>query len=213
MINIILAGVGGQGTMLTAKVLSVAAATRGWDVRASETIGVRQRGGSVVSHIRMADKNEEIHSPLITKGTADLIIGFEPGEAARALPYLARTGAIVMATTPIESVSAALSIGSYNVAEIIEGIQLALYNAMVKNISGSDGFSPKQGRLIPVDDSALTDILGENRKVLNSILLAQAVKSQCIPFTDEELRNAIAACVKPDFVEMNFEAIDLVMGM
>ena len=113
----ILAGVGGQGTVLAAKILAVAAASRGWNVRTTETIGMAQRGGSVMSHVRMGNNGEDIHSPMVTKGTANLIVAFEPGEAARALPYLARSGTIVMATTPIEPVSATLNVSGYDVSE------------------------------------------------------------------------------------------------
>ena len=86
MIDILLAGVGGQGTVLAAKVLAQAAQSRGWQVRTAETIGMAQRGGNVTSHVRMGSGGEEVFSPLITPGTADMVIALEPGEAARALP-------------------------------------------------------------------------------------------------------------------------------
>ena len=109
MLNIMLTGVGGQGTVLAAKVLAQAALEKGWHVRTAETIGMAQRGGSVVSHVRMGDQGEEVHSPLIAKGTADIIIAFEPAEGARMLPYLSPEGALVSATTAIQPVTAALS--------------------------------------------------------------------------------------------------------
>ena len=109
MLNIMLTGVGGQGTVLAAKVLAQAALSKGWQVRTAETIGMAQRGGSVISHVRMGSDGEEVYSPLLTKGTADLIIAFEPGEAARVVPYLAPDGVLVTARTPIQPVTAALS--------------------------------------------------------------------------------------------------------
>ena len=90
MRNVLLTGVGGQGTVLAAKVLAQAARAKGWQVRTAETIGMAQRGGSVVSHVRMGDNGEEVIAPLVAKGTADMIIAFEPAEAARVLPYLSR---------------------------------------------------------------------------------------------------------------------------
>ena len=63
MINVMLTGVGGQGTVLAAKVLAQAAQEKGWHVRTAETIGMAQRGGSVVSHVRMGDAGEEVYSP------------------------------------------------------------------------------------------------------------------------------------------------------
>ena len=107
MIDILLAGVGGQGTVLAAKVLAQAAQSKGWQVRTAETIGMAQRGGNVTSHVRMGSNGEAVYSPLITPGTADMVIALEPGEAARALPYLAPGGVLVTATTAIQPVTAA----------------------------------------------------------------------------------------------------------
>lgn len=106
MIDILLAGVGGQGTVLAAKVLAQAAQNKGWQVRTAETIGMAQRGGNVTSHVRMGSNGEAVYSPLITPGTADMVIALEPGEAARALPYLAPGGVLVTATTAIQPVTA-----------------------------------------------------------------------------------------------------------
>ena len=72
MRNVLLTGVGGQGTVLAAKVLAQAAQAKGWQVRTAETIGMAQRGGSVVSHVRMGDNGEEVIAPLVAKGTADI---------------------------------------------------------------------------------------------------------------------------------------------
>ena len=70
MLNILLTGVGGQGTVLAAKVLAQAALEKGWQVRTAETIGMAQRGGNVVSHVRMGDAGEEVFAPLLAEGTA-----------------------------------------------------------------------------------------------------------------------------------------------
>ena len=113
MIDILLAGVGGQGTVLAAKVLAQAAQNKGWQVRTAETIGMAQRGGNVTSHVRMGSNGEAVYSPLITPGTADMVIALEPGEAARALPYLAPGGVLVTATTAIQPVTAALASQPY----------------------------------------------------------------------------------------------------
>lgn len=81
--NIVLCGVGGQGTVLASKLIAAAAMKKNLSVMSAETIGMAQRGGSVFSHIRIG---EGIHSPMIAEGTADVILGFEPGEAVRMLP-------------------------------------------------------------------------------------------------------------------------------
>ena len=83
--NIILTGVGGQGTVLASKLIAAASLAKGYEVMSAETIGMAQRGGSVFSHLRMGSGP---HAPLIGRGKADLIIGFEPAETVRQLPFL-----------------------------------------------------------------------------------------------------------------------------
>ena len=84
--NCLLCGVGGQGTVLASRLIAQAAMERGHFARTTETIGMAQRGGCVVSHVRIG---EECQSPLIPLGKADILVGFEPGEAVRCLPSLA----------------------------------------------------------------------------------------------------------------------------
>ena len=91
--NCLLCGVGGQGTVLASKLIAFAAMRRGENVRTSETIGMAQRGGCVVSHVRTGD---DIASPLVPKHTADVMIAFEPAEAVRCLDYLAPDGAVIV---------------------------------------------------------------------------------------------------------------------
>jgi len=95
-INIILAGVGGQGILTIAAVIDHAALQSGLTVRQAEVHGMSQRGGAVQSHLRISDK--EIFSDLIAEGTANLILSVEPLEALRYLPFLAPDGRIVTAT-------------------------------------------------------------------------------------------------------------------
>lgn len=195
MRNVMLAGVGGQGTVLAAKVLAQAAQDKGWQVRTAETIGMAQRGGNVVSHVRMGDEGEEVFAPLLAQGTADLIIAFEPAEAARVLPFLAPDGLLVTATTAIQPVTAALSDRPYRADDVVARIEQAL--------EGSEQ------RFIAVDDARLTDAVG-SRKVLNSVLLASALKEGRIALDLDDLRRAIEECVKPRFVALNVAAIDAV---
>ena len=86
--NILICGVGGQGTVLAAKVLSQAAILGGKNVLSAETIGMAQRGGCVTSHVRICDKNQKIFSPLIPYGQADILIAFDASEAVRNLSFL-----------------------------------------------------------------------------------------------------------------------------
>jgi indolepyruvate ferredoxin oxidoreductase beta subunit len=96
--DIILAGVGGQGILSIATAIGVAALKKGLQLKQAETHGMSQRGGAVVSHLRISDKT--VYSDLIAKGDADLILSVEPMEAMRYLPYLSKNGYIVTNTAP-----------------------------------------------------------------------------------------------------------------
>ncbi|MBE6464370.1 MAG: pyruvate ferredoxin oxidoreductase [Eggerthellaceae bacterium] len=195
MINILLAGVGGQGTVLAAKVLAQAAQSKGWQVRTAETIGMAQRGGNVTSHVRMGNEGEQVHSSLIAKKTAQLIIAFEPAEAARALEYLAPDGIVVTASSAVQPVTVALSGGAYRANDVIASLHAKLGE-----------------HLIVVDDAAITEAVG-SRKVLNTVLLASALFAGVIDLNLDDLRHAIEVCVKPRFVELNQRAIDIVASV
>lgn len=193
MINILLTGVGGQGTVLASKVLAQAAQDKGWHVRTAETIGMAQRGGSVVSHVRMGDQGEEVFAPLIAQGTADLVIAFEPAEAARVIPYLGPQGKLVTATTAVPAVTSALSSQPYRGAQAIKDLVAA--------------FADAPERLAVVPDAAILKRVG-NRKCLNTVLLGSAIALGCVPITTDDLRAAVKACVKPAFVDLNLKALD-----
>ena len=238
MINVLLTGVGGQGTVLAAKVLAQAAQEKGWQVRTAETIGMAQRGGNVTSHVRMGNNGEEVLAPLLAHGTADLVIAFEPAEAARALPFLASGGTLVTATTPIQPVTTALSGKSYRVEDVlayvreqvegalsvaceqVEGAPAAckassealMASGTSASVSAFDGASAatsgSHGKFVAVDEGVVLDQLG-NRKALNTVLLASALATGCIPLTLDDLRCAVRACVKPKFVDLNLRAIEL----
>ncbi|MBQ9124130.1 MAG: indolepyruvate oxidoreductase subunit beta [Acholeplasmatales bacterium] len=90
--NIMIVGVGGQGTLLASRILGNAVIAEGYDVKVSEVHGMSQRGGSVVTYVKFGDK---VYSPIIDKGEADIILAFEMLEAYRALPYLKKDGVII----------------------------------------------------------------------------------------------------------------------
>ena len=91
--NIMIVGVGGQGTLLASRILGNLLTSRGYDVKVSEVHGMSQRGGSVVTYVKYGDK---IYSPIIDKGEADIILAFERLEALRALPYLKEGGTMIV---------------------------------------------------------------------------------------------------------------------
>ena len=197
MLDVLLAGVGGQGTVLAAKVLAQAAQDKGWQVRTAETIGMAQRGGNVTSHVRMGNGGEEVFAPLLAHGTADLVIAFEPGEAARVLPFLAPNGVLVTATTPIQPVTAALSSVPYRADRVVQRLETQL--------------AGKEASFVAVDDAALVRTIG-SRKVLNTLLLARALAAGHVPLDVDDLRHAIEVCVKPAFVQLNLAAIEAVVA-
>ena len=115
--NIILCGVGGQGTVLASKLVAAAAMNKGFDVKSAETIGMAQKGGSVMSHLRIG---EDALTPMIGSGEADLIIGFEPSETVRMLPFLKKGGAVITSDRAVMPVTAALKGSSYKGSDMTE---------------------------------------------------------------------------------------------
>lgn len=187
--NIILCGVGGQGTVLASKLVASAAMKAGSKVMSAETIGMAQKGGSVFSHLRVGD---DTVSPMISKGEADLIIGFEPSETVRMLPYLREGGAVITAIRPVMPVTAALSGSSYNGTEMIE---------YLKSCS-------KIGRLVTVDTDEAVRSIG-NPKAMNMVLLGAASRAGLLgSITHEDIIEAMKRKVRPQFVEMNIKALE-----
>ena len=106
--NILVAGVGGQGVIFLSEVLGEAALAEEFNVRVAEIHGMAQRGGSVTCHVRIGD---EVHSPTVLEGCANLIIGFEPLEVLRLLKYANRETRVVLNKTPIVPPSCILGRG------------------------------------------------------------------------------------------------------
>lgn len=185
-INCILAGVGGQGVILASRLIAQAAMNRGLNARTAETIGMAQRGGGVVSHVRVG---EEIHSSMVPIGAADLILGFEPGEAVRCLPYLRQGGAVVVNSSAVIPVTASLSGSAYSGAQMIaylRGLPL---------------------KLTVVDGGSLCKALG-SAKILNVALLGAACASGALPLSIAEIEKAVRERVAPRFIELNLRALE-----
>lgn len=183
--NILLCGVGGQGIVLTSKLIAAASMAKNIPVMSAETIGMAQKGGSVFSFLRTGDN---LYCPMFPEGTADLIIGFEPGEAVRMLSYLKPEGTVIVNTHPIIPVTSALSEGSYSGEEMLEYLK-----ANVKKFYTLDG------------DEACRRI--GSPKVLNMVMLGSAVASGCLPFTLDEIITAVEKTVNPKFFDLNRKAL------
>ena len=108
--DILICGVGGQGTVLASRIIAAAAMEEGSPVQSAETIGMAQRGGSVTSHVRVGG---EAYSPMIPFGAADMILAFEPGEAVRNLRYLREGGVAVVNTAVTKPVTESLKDTGY----------------------------------------------------------------------------------------------------
>lgn len=183
--DILIAGVGGQGTVLASRLIAAAAMEQGAFVRTAETIGMAQRGGSVVSHVRIAA--EEL-SPLIPLAKAALIIAFEPAEAVRSLERLAPGGRCIVNTKPIYPISVTLQGASYPLAEIQSHIQK----------QAPDSFF--------LDASALAQKAG-GEKALNIVLLGAAIGFGLLPISLKQMADTIAQTVPTRFQEMNQRAL------
>ncbi|MBR1764330.1 MAG: indolepyruvate oxidoreductase subunit beta [Ruminococcus sp.] len=190
MNNILLCGVGGQGTVLASKLIAFAAMEKGLNVRTSETIGMSQRGGCVVSHVR---SGEEISSPMVPNGGADVLIAFEPCEAVRNLDYLREGGALIVNKKAVKPVTASLTGSKYDGSEMIEYLR--------ENVPA----------LTVIDGDDICERCG-SAKVLNIALLAAAAKSGRLGLTVEELESAIKKRIPEKFHEMNLKAVRLAAG-
>ena len=183
--NIMICGVGGQGIVLTSKLIAATAVTHDVPVMSAETIGMAQKGGSVFSFLRLG---EGIASPMFPEGTADLLIGFEPSEAVRMFPYLKKGGTAIVNTHPIMPVTAALTGSDYNGQNMLDYIKRNAEKSVLV-----DG------------DKACVEI--GSPKVLNMVMLGAAIQTGLLPFSLEDIEETMKATVKPQFVELNSKAL------
>ena len=189
MTNILLCGVGGQGIVLTSKLIAAAAAAENMKVMSAETIGMAQKGGSVTSFLRTAAEDEDLFSPMFPKHSADIIIAFEPSEAVRNIDYLKEGGTVVVNTHGVMPVTAALSGGTYDPGEMLSFLE--------KNVQ----------ELISLDADRICKEIG-SPKVLNMIMLAAAVKSGAVRGIDMDIiADVMKKTVKPQFHELNMRAL------
>ena len=155
--NCLIAGIGGQGTVLASNLLAAAAMKLGYDVRTTETIGMAQRGGSVVSHVRIG---EDIFSPLIPLGRAHALIGFDPAEAVRQFPYLAENGKLVSCDGDLDMTEFIKT--NIPGAVIIPGQQIKTKYAKMLNVALLGAAA--QSGVFPFGEDALLEAISEMEK-------------------------------------------------
>lgn len=187
IVSALLSGVGGQGTVLASKLIALSAMNKGLSARTAETIGMAQRGGCVVSHVRIG---EDIHSPMIPLGGADLILGFEPAEAVRCLPYLKEGGTVVVSAKEVKPVTAALGGSDYSAGEMLAFLQ--------KNA----------GHAVVVDTASICQACG-SAKVLNVALLGAAAATGALGLSPEDLEQALKKRLSEKLLPMNLKALRL----
>ena len=182
--SIMIVGVGGQGSLLASRLLGNVLLAKGFDVKVSEVHGMSQRGGSVVTYVRYGD---EVCSPVIEKGEADVIISFELLESARWLPYLKKGGHLVTSTQQLDPMPVITGAAQYpeDIAAKIKamGIQVTAVDAL--------GLAEQAG----------------NAKASNVVLMG--VVSAQTEFEEQLWQNAIEQCVPPKFLELNKKAFEL----
>ena len=182
--NVMIVGVGGQGSLLASKLLGRLIVDEGYDVKVSEVHGMSQRGGSVVTYVRFGDR---VYSPLITEGEADYIISFEKLEAARWAPCLRPGGRIIVNTQEIDPMP------------VITGAVQYPQDLIAK-------LEAKGAQVDAMDCLTLAEQAGSS-KAVNIVLMGRLSKYFDIPA--ETWKQAISECVPEKFRELNLKAFSL----
>lgn len=182
--NVMIVGVGGQGSLLASKLLGQLLVYEGYDVKVSEVHGMSQRGGSVVTYVRFGDK---VYSPIITSGEADFIVSFEKLEAARFVDALTKQGTIIVNTQEIDPMPVLIGSATYP-SDILNEMQ------------------SKEINVEAVDALTLANEAGSS-KAVNIVLMGKLAKHFEIPY--DKWVNAIEKVVKPKFIELNKKAFEL----
>ena len=183
----LLCGVGGQGTVLASRIIAAAAMAKGLHARTAETIGMAQRGGSVVSHVRIG---EDIASPMIPWGMADVIIGFEPGEAAANIKYLKEGGVLILSSKQVKPITAALGQSGYEGDDCLEWLK------------------SKGRRCVIIDPDEIIEACG-SPKVLNVAMAGALAASGAMGLSVEDMEEALKIRMKPKLLEMNMKALHM----
>jgi indolepyruvate ferredoxin oxidoreductase beta subunit len=188
--RIVLIGVGGQGNLLTSRLLGEAALSMGIPAVVSEIHGMAQRGGIVESAVLMGD----VTSPIVSNGESDIFIGFEPVETLRGLGKCNRNTVVITNTAFLPPFTVSIGQGAYPSLEEI----MSLIKSRID-------------RVIALDGSALAEKAG-NPLSLNMVMLGALIGSGTIPIGQEEMKKTISASTKKAFLESNLKAFDLGMA-
>lgn len=186
--DILICGVGGQGSVLASKLIASVAMEKGETVHSAETIGMAQRGGSVTSHVRIG---KNAHSPLIPLGGADVILAFEPAEAVRNLIYLKPDGMVITNDVATKPSTDALKDSGYEASPMID-------------------YLSNKCRCLVMNGKSIEEEFGSS-KFLNIALLGLAVKEGVLGFDRAEMLKGIEKYVNPRFVDINKKVFEKMM--
>lgn len=182
-LDIIIVGVGGQGTLLASKIIGNMTLKNNLDTKVSEVHGMAQRGGSVITHVRIGEK---IHSPLVSEGKADYVIAFEALEAGRGVPFLKQGGTLIVNTQEIMPMPVVSGTAAYPQEPYQE--------------------ANERGSVEQVDALTIAQNCG-NTKAVNMVLLGKLAKH--LPWDADKWHDAIRESVKPHTFEVNQRAFNM----
>jgi indolepyruvate ferredoxin oxidoreductase beta subunit len=181
--NIVLAGVGGQGILLAAEIVGAAAVKEGYNARVSELHGMAQRGGAVVSHVRVG---ENALAPTVLEGTADVIVGFEPMEALRNIKFASKRTTVLVNAKPFR----------------ISGTE---YPDMEKILEQIRGFTKN---IILIDAKALAEKVGMSI-TQNIVMIGALAATERLPVKVDALKTALRELVPAKYLDTNIKAFEL----
>jgi indolepyruvate ferredoxin oxidoreductase beta subunit len=187
--NLIVAGVGGQGSVLASHIVADVAVTQGMKTRVGDTFGAAQRGGKVHSHVRIG---EDVYSPLCPEESLDVLLGLEPNETIRlAVRYAGPKTFIVMNTRPVPSIDVNIGADKYSpVEEIVEGLK-------------------KLSEMVIAFDATELAIQSGNQRTMNVVLLGALASTDRLPYEAEALKEGIREHVPPRTIDANLKAFSL----
>jgi len=187
-LNILIAGVGGQGVILMSELLGDAAVRDGLRIRGSEVLGMAVRGGSVFSSLRLGS---DVYGPLPPLGKCDLMVSMEPSEALRNIAFLSKLALVIVNTAILVPFTVSLGISKYPSLEVI-----------MEKLEGASS------KVIPLDANELAREAG-NRRTANIVMLGALYGTGKVPIKEETIKKEIEERFPPKIVPVNHKAFDL----
>jgi indolepyruvate ferredoxin oxidoreductase beta subunit len=187
--NMIVAGVGGQGSVLASHIVAEAAVSLGLKVRVGETFGASQRGGKVHSHVRIG---EDVYGPLCTERSLDILVGLEPNETLRlAIPYVNKDTYIVTNTHKVPSMDVNIGADEYpQIDQIVDDLR-------------------KLSKMVVAFDATDLAVAAGNPQTMNVVMLGALASSGRLPYESDVLREAVIQRVPPRTRDVNVKAFTL----